>query len=196
MEKIETVEFIEKLKNKDSASIHFIVNSYTKPLFSSLLKMGYSDEEAEDLIQNTWITFFDVLNRFEGKSKVKTFLYGIMFNKISEYKRKTIKLKNNISIEEIIDNNFDENDHWNRSILNPEKNFYNSQISKIIQSCLDLIPEKQKLAFQLKEIEGEDSEEICKILEIKVNNLGVLLFRARNQLRECIEMKTQGKGND
>jgi len=45
------------------------------------------------------------------------------------------------------------------------------------------------IAFALREVEGMSTEEVCKILEVSANNLGVLLFRARNGLRECLEAK-------
>jgi DNA-directed RNA polymerase specialized sigma24 family protein len=61
---------------------------------------------------------------------------------------------------------------------------------KLISDCLELLPLNQKMAFNLKEIEEEMTEEICNILSVSATNLGVLLFRARNQLRECIEKKT------
>jgi DNA-directed RNA polymerase specialized sigma24 family protein len=49
------------------------------------------------------------------------------------------------------------------------------------------------MAFFLKEVEGHVSEEICNILEVSNTNLGVLLFRAKNKLRECIERKVKGE---
>ncbi len=51
----------------------------------------------------------------------------------------------------------------------------------------------QRMAFFLKEVEGHVSEEICNILEVSNTNLGVLLFRAKNKLRECIERKVKGE---
>ena len=55
--------------------------------------------------------------------------------------------------------------------------------------CLDEVPDRQRLAFVLREVEGFETEEICNILQVSANNLGVLLFRARNRLRECLESK-------
>lgn len=68
----------------------------------------------------------------------------------------------------------------------------NYQILNLISKCLDRLPLNQKMAFTLKEVEDETTESICQLLDLTVSNLGVLLFRARNQLRECIEFKSKG----
>jgi len=54
--------------------------------------------------------------------------------------------------------------------------------------CLDKLSEKFRNIFVLKEIEGLTSDEICKEMEIQPTNLWVILHRARNQLRKCLEM--------
>ncbi len=58
-----------------------------------------------------------------------------------------------------------------------------------IEECLEGLPTKQRMAFILREVQELESKEVCKILEVTVTNLGVLLYRARNRLRECLEAK-------
>ena len=58
-----------------------------------------------------------------------------------------------------------------------------------IGDCLEAVPDRQRMAFVLREIEGLSTQEICKILEVSTTNMGVMLFRARNRLRECLESK-------
>lgn len=60
-----------------------------------------------------------------------------------------------------------------------------------LRPTLELLPMAQKMAFNLKEVEEEKTQEVCNILEVSATNLGVLLFRARNQLRECLEGKSK-----
>ena len=66
---------------------------------------------------------------------------------------------------------------------------YDAAVRQGIDGCLDRVPTNQRMAFVLREIEGMDTEEICKILEVTRTNLGVLLFRVRNRLRECLGAK-------
>ena len=58
-----------------------------------------------------------------------------------------------------------------------------------LADCLEQLPDRRRLAFVLREVEQLDTLEICKILDMSPNTLGVLLFRARNALRECMEHK-------
>ena len=64
-----------------------------------------------------------------------------------------------------------------------------AEMRRELESCLGELPDRQRLAFALREVEDMSTEEVCKILEVSANNLGVLLFRARNGLRECLEAK-------
>ena len=59
----------------------------------------------------------------------------------------------------------------------------------LIQRCIDALPTAQRAVFCFKEIEDKKTSEICKIMDVTVSHLGVLFYRARNELRECIEMK-------
>ncbi len=146
--------------------------------------------ESDDLTQSVWLTFFDIIEKFEGRSKVKTFLFGILYNKASDLRKKNKKIDSNIDIEVFLEKNFDSKGHWITTPKDPEKFLSSTQTMKLISDCLELLPLNQKMAFNLKEIEEEMTEEICNILSVSATNLGVLLFRARNQLRECIEKKT------
>ena len=57
----------------------------------------------------------------------------------------------------------------------------NQEFMKILAEEIDKLPSNQKIAFTLKEIDGESTEDICKILDISVTNLGVLIYRAKNK---------------
>ena len=59
----------------------------------------------------------------------------------------------------------------------------------MVYDCLETLPAAQRIAFHLREIEEITTLEICKKMAVSATNLGVLLFRARNRLRECIEKK-------
>ena len=61
---------------------------------------------------------------------------------------------------------------------------------------METLPDRHRVAFTLREVEGFDTGDVCKILEVSANNLGVILFRARNRLRECLEAKGVSGAND
>lgn len=192
MEKIE-FDLIQKLKAKDQVAYSEVVKFHTTHLFKACLGLGFSDFEADDITQSVWITFFDVIHQFEGRSSLRTFLFGILYNKASEYRRKNHRLEATENIEDVLDQHFDEKGHWflSHSPVSPERFIETSQTFAIVSKCLELLPMNQKMAFVLKEIDEEHTEDVCNILNLTVSNLGVLLFRARNQLRECIDRKSR-----
>ncbi|WP_419168247.1 sigma-70 family RNA polymerase sigma factor [Halobacteriovorax sp.] len=181
--------FIKKLIGLDHDAIEQVVREYTEHLFKGSLGLGFSEHEATELVQNVWGTFFDVLPNFKANSHIRTFLFGILYNKAKELKREKAKLSKHEPIDGIMEERFDENGSWRNHIVDPERFMAASQTLEIIEKCLDKLPLTQKMAFCLKEIDDHGTSDICKILEVTTTNLGVLLYRAKNRLRECIETK-------
>lgn len=187
------IEFVEKLRRRDPEAMKEIVSLHTGHLYNACLGLGFSESEADDVTQSVWITFFDVISRFEGRSSPRTFLFGILYNKASELRKQSGRAELVENIDEIVDAHFDSDGHWlsSHSPISPDRFLESTQVMTLINKCLELLPLNQKMAFMLKEIEEEFTENICSILNITASNLGVLLFRARNQLRECVERKSR-----
>lgn len=189
MSKID-LALLENLRNRNPEALAEVVREYTNHLYKASLKLGFTQPEAEDLTQNTWITFFDVVHRFEGHSTVKTFLFGILYNKASELRKQKKRLEPTDEIEKIIDDHFDSHGNWAKTPIDPEKFLHSTQVLDLIRQCLEFLPLNQKMAFILRDINEESTEDACNILSVSATNIGVLLYRARNQLRECIERKS------
>ncbi len=187
-------EFLTLLNNRDSSAIEALVRSYTETLYRAALGLGFDALNSEELVQNVWGTFFDVVPSFKGRSHVRTFIFGILYNKAKELRRDQgrFDLKED-AIEELVNSRFAADGHWQKPPIDPENFMVASQTMDLIQKCIDALPLNQRMAFCLKEIDDHGSQDICNILEVTVTNLGVLLFRARNALRECIESKAQKK---
>ena len=189
-----SLEFLTLLNKRDSSAIEALVRSYTETLYRAALGLGFDGTSAEELVQSVWGTFFDVVPSFEGRSHVRTFIFGILYNKAKELKRDQgrFELKED-AIEEVLNSRFSSDGNWQKPPIDPEDFLMASQTMELIQKCIDALPLNQRMAFCLKEIDDHGSQDICNILEVTVTNLGVLLFRARNALRECIEGKAQKK---
>ena len=189
----ESKEFLEQLRRKNHQALELVVRQHTEHLYKACLGLGFSTSEADDITQSVWMTFFDIIHQFEGRSTIRTFLFGILYNKASEHRKQAKKADATEDIEAVLDAHFDEKGHWilNHSPVSPDKFFESSQTLSIITKCLEYLPVNQRMAFVLKEIEEEITDEICRVLEITATHLGVLLFRAKNQLRECIDQKSR-----
>ena len=78
---------------------------------------------------------------------------------------------------------------WNSVPRGPEEQAADGELREWLKRCAEGLTVDQRAAFHLKAVEGRTTAEVCKIVGVSSTNLGVLLFRARNKLRECLEKK-------
>jgi RNA polymerase sigma-70 factor (ECF subfamily) len=167
-------ELASGIRAGDPQAQRLVVESYLPQVLRASRAAGLDRATAEDVAQSTFLTFFQKAKTFEGRSLVRTWLFGILYRKIQEARRKGLRETPTDEIEAIVDRRFDERGNW----ASPPQD---------IEKVLEGVRTQQRMAFVLREVEGLVSEEICKILDVTRTNLGVLIFRARNRLRECLE---------
>lgn len=184
--------FLERLKNRDRDAVASLVSKYTVHLCRAALGQNISEDQVEEVVQSTWASFFDSVERFEGRSHVRTYLIGILYNKIREKRREHAKIQDSDDIERIIDSQFSKEGWWMRETQSPDRAIQAMETEALIRRCLASLPHNQRTAFHLREVEGEDTETICKIMDVSSTNLGVLIYRARNKLRECLVAMSGG----
>src|ERR1044071_2938772 len=156
---------------------------------------------AEDCVQETFLAALKAYRRFEGRGSERTWLVGILKHKIIDHFRK-------IEREAPIGEGFDEGPehaeffertdewvgHWNADRApsewhaTPAELIERNDFWTVFSDCLSPLPQRTASAFTLREVDGLKSEEICEILSISVNNLWVILHRARLHLRNRLEI--------
>ena len=150
---------------------------------------------AEDLVQETFVSALQGVDRFAGGSAVRTWLIGILKHKIIDYFRKTSKeiastdlaLLDEESGSEAANRLADartERRQWRET---PDNLLENKELWMAFTACLDGLSPTFRRAFTLREMDGFSTAEICKILDITSTNLWVILHRARGKLRDCLE---------
>ena len=162
------------------------VNPY---LFRVCGANGFYKEHADEVIHETWAIFFQNLNKFEGRSNIRTFVCGILFNKIREYRRSQNKFLSNDDSEQTFNNTFSKNGWWNNEPEDPHKFTALKQASELVTECMEGLTEQQKAAFVMREVDEENSEDICNVLGVNITHLRVLIYRAKDKLRQCLEGK-------
>ncbi len=175
------------LRNRDESFLVELFKEINPYLHKILCGYHVSKESSQDLIQATWEVFLKNLDKFEGRSQIKVFLAGILLNKIREDRRVLKRFAPEEDIEKITNSAFTIEGWWKLDPVDPQTLMQSKQALEFIEECIEGLSEAQKNAFILREIEDEDTENICKILGISVSNLGVLIFRAKEKLRSCLE---------
>lgn len=178
-----------RIREREPAAIEEVVHAYLPQILRAALGAGLDQPLAEDVTQSTFATFIESAHRFEGRSHVRTWLFGILYNKISETRRKQKRDRETDDIDEVFEQRYSNRGFWTNPPKAVDAAVFDKEVRQGIEDCLEEVPPKQRMAFVLREVEDMESDEICNILEVTRTNLGVLLHRVRNRLRECLETK-------
>ncbi|MBN8694393.1 MAG: sigma-70 family RNA polymerase sigma factor [Bacteroidetes bacterium] len=156
-------------------------------------------ELAEDLVQETFLAGLKAMESFKGKSSERTWLFAILKFKIADHYRKaSTKYEVNnqsFSFEDnsYIDNYFSEDGDWKENAaphswgVENLNGIENKELASALNFCIDKLPDNQKQLILLKLVEEEETEKVCKELNITSTNYWVIIHRAKLQLRACLE---------
>lgn len=157
---------------------------------------------AEDVIQETFLSAIQSLDRFEGRSSERTWLAAILKHKILDHFRRTGReagVGNRDDPQDRDADLFGEDGHWKSNVNypaewgDPSRTLDQSRFWEALGRCLGELPTRTARAYTLREIDGKETDAICKELNITATNLWVMLHRARMQLRECLELHWIGR---
>jgi RNA polymerase sigma-70 factor (ECF subfamily) len=158
---------------------------------------------AEDLVQETLLGALRAHANFAGQSAERTWLIGILKHKLADYWRKREReispaASSDEDNDDVLDRLFDNasNGHWRTqpSIWSdPDAALQDRQFHRVLADCLAGLPPTQAQVFHLCEIDGIDSGDACKVLDVTPTNLWVMLHRARLRLRQCLENNWFGR---
>ena len=175
---------VEALRAGDRAEFARLVDAYSAPIYRLGLKMLGTPQDAEDVLQNTFLSALTHLAAFEGRSSISTWLFRIAsYEALLQIRRK----RNNINIEDLQTENSDEGlipeifMDW--SAL-PESELMNGEAKSKLDDAVNQLPESLRMVFLLRDVEGISIKETAEILSLTETNVKTRLLRARMMLRE------------
>ncbi|MFD0993865.1 sigma-70 family RNA polymerase sigma factor [Tenacibaculum geojense] len=169
------------------------IDNYADYLFNYAIARVNNYDIAKDLVQETFFAGLKSAKNFEGKSTERTWLISILKRKIIDYYRKINSKKGQAEVRMSFYDDGDNEGNWIEERVpqswdsTTEKDIENDELKLQIDSCINKLPEKYALVFRMKTIQGFETEDICKELDITASNLWVIIHRARTQLRDCLE---------
>ena len=172
---------IEKVLNGDIELFEILMRRNNELLFRTIRSYIDLESDVEDVMQDTYIKAFEKLYQFKNDAMFSTWLIRIGINEALQRKRKapklkTIALQQDDSVLQIEDKN----------IMNPEYRTMYKESSMFMEKAIDTLPEKYKIVYMLKEVEGLAITEISKCLGLSNSNVKVRLHRARTMLKDSI----------
>ncbi|MFT5724256.1 MAG: RNA polymerase sigma-70 factor (TIGR02943 family) [Bacteroidia bacterium] len=179
---------LQGINKTSQVTVSLWVNDYSDALYAYAVKRVSDESLAKDLVQETFLAAYQSFERFENRSKPKTWLTSILKNKIMDHFRQVYRRKET-SIEGDYQM-FGKDGSWKaESIPTPweaEHLLDNHEFIDVFKSCIEDLPERWASAIRIKYL--EDTREI-ENLGISKANYWKMLERARTQLRKCIEHK-------
>lgn len=159
---------------------------------------------AEEVVQEAFLSAIGAQERFDGRSSLRTWLTGILRHKILDHHR---RISRKYARETSLDSDrfnpsemFDSRGEWIEKpgiwAEAPEQLYDRGEFMTVLAGCISAMPDRLASVFTMKEMEGEESEKICKDLEVSANNLWVMLYRARQSLRRCLGKNWFKEGED
>lgn len=197
---------IAQLRARDAKAFAGLLDRYHGPLLRLALVFVTSRAVAEEIVQETWVGVLDGLDRFEGRSSLKTWIFRILTNRA---KTRGVREKRTVPFSAFVDPEGDPEPavetarfrpdgmwgvaprRWQDDT--PETLLMTAQAVGHLESAIAALPANQRAVLTLRDIDGMDSDEVCNVLEITQTNQRVLLHRARSKLRAMLEEYVERK---
>ncbi len=155
-----------------------IVNEYSEKLYWQIRRMVYSHDDANDVLQNTFIKAWTNIDYFRGDAKISTWLYRIAFNESLAFLNKQRAI-NQLSIDDAEANMINQ--------LEGDEYFDGDEMEMKFQQAINTLPEKQKIIFNLKYFQEMKYDEISQILGTTVGALKASYHHAVKKIENLLK---------
>ena len=201
---IEGPEVIEALLDRNEEVFARVVRAHHSSMVRVAMAYVASRESAEEVAQEVWTVLVEGLHHFQGKSTLKTWLYGILLNRA--------KTKGQRESRQVQISSFESEETGRCDLLegasctevrspgrapwvwgnssrapSPEAWTLQQELDACRAKAIALLPERQRVVITLRDVEGWSSNEVCEALDLQPTHQRVLLHRARVRVRELVQ---------
>lgn len=198
------------LRRRDEAAFIALVDRYHGQLVRLASIYVSSPAVAEEVVQETWIGVLQGIDRFEGRSSFKTWLFRILTN---QAKRRGVRESRSVPFSALARAEIDQTEpavdperfhpaghewagHWADSLRewqqSPEDRLLSHETRHHVWAAIEKLPPTQRMVIVMRDVEGWDSSDVCNALTISETNQRVLLHRARSKVRQSLERYLEG----
>jgi RNA polymerase sigma-70 factor (ECF subfamily) len=190
-------DLLDRLRAGDEVAFAELVERYHTRLVRLARSFVANGEVAEDVAQETWLAVVRGIERFEGRSSLRTWLFRICANRARSTGAHEHRMFSADPQEAAVDpDRFDPGGAW----ASPPADWVDAiddrleaaVLAEHARRAIDELPERQRQVVTLRDVEGLSSKEVCEVLSISEANQRVLLHRGRSRIRSALEHKARG----
>jgi RNA polymerase sigma-70 factor, ECF subfamily len=172
-------KIVELVKNKQTRKqgVSLLIDLYQEQLYWHIRKMIISHDDTKDVLQEVFLRVWKNIDRFKGDSKLSSWLYRIATNETIRFlDKKRGLLQNSSELEESLTKELESSDFINGDKIQME-----------LQKAILKLPEKQRLAFNMRYFDEMKYEDIAEILETTVNSSKVSYYHAKTKIEQLMK---------
>ena len=180
---------LARLRAGDEAAFAEWVGRETPKLLGTVRRLLRDEEDARDAVQDAFLQAFRALESFSGHSRLSTWLHRIAINAaLTQLRRR--KVRPETSIEELLPSFHADGHRADPGPAWPEPQDHTiegAELSRILEECYALLPERHRIVLLLRDLEGLDTKETAALLGVGADAVKMRLHRARQALRTLLE---------
>jgi len=200
---------VQRLRAGDEDAFMTLVDRYGPQMLRVARLYVPTAAIAEDVVSETWLAVLAGLDRFEGRSSLKTWIFRILANRA---KTRGLRERRSVPFSSLADAGDDDGPtvdaerfepagsrwagHWSTAPSRfgdlPEEQLLSKETAETARTAIAALPESQRTVITLRDVEGWDAAEVCDLLGISEGNQRVLLHRARSKVRQALERELDG----
>jgi len=176
----------EEARKGDQRAFRLLVERHSRSIFRLAFRMTGNEQDAEDMVQETFLRAWKQMHRYDGRAAFSTWIYRIASNCSLDLirARKVHGEQQPISGDENQPGTFD---HLAAGDASPERLMGSGQIARMLGAALEELSETERTAFLLRHYEGCGTDEIARALGVQTNAAKQSVFRAVQKLRRALE---------
>ncbi len=197
---------VESIRRGEETAFMELVERFHSPLLRVALTFVHCEAVAEEVVQDTWMAVLDGIHRFEGRSSLKTWIFRILTNRAKTQgvrERRYVEFPGKASDSDQGGSDMVEGlsavlggEGWpgnyagiisSQTEASPERKLLNKEMMERIYAAIQTLPAMQRQVILLRDVEGCESEDVCRMLGVSESNQRVLLHRARTKVRQALE---------
>ena len=186
---------IKSIALGDELALKELYDAFSDRVFNTLISYTKNEEDADELLQDVFVTIFNMAGSFQFNSSVSTWIYRIAINKSLDFLRKknSQKRKGFFTSLYVKDSTVIKQD--SPDFVHPGVSLENKEASKFLFKAIDRLSKNQKTAFILTQIEGLSQKEAGEIMEQSRKSVESLLQRAKINLKKELKKYYPERGN-